>query len=106
MCGDAAELAADHYKTRFDERTSTWKDEELLQPGKKVWLEMRGIDMPADDLMPTVKLRPRYMGPVTIVRRRRHWTFEVDCGGGAEGAPEPQIREILGVVREMPAGAP
>ena len=39
---DAAELAADHYKTRFDERTSTWKDEELLLPGKKVWLEMRG----------------------------------------------------------------
>ena len=29
-----------------------------------------------------------------------------DCGGGAEGAPEPQIRETLGVVREMPAGAP
>jgi len=77
---DAAELAATHYKDRFDEHTSTWKDEELLQPGKKVWLEMRGIDMPADEMMPTVKLRPRYMGPVTIVRRRRHYTFEVDIG--------------------------
>eukprot|EP01044_Picomonas_judraskeda_P035345 COSAG03_NODE_15077_length_441_cov_2.350877_1_plen_41_part_10 len=29
---DAAELAATHYKDRFDEHTSTWKDEELLQP--------------------------------------------------------------------------
>ena len=41
---------------------------------------MRGIGMPADEMMPTVKLRPRYMGPVTIVRRRRHYTFEVDIG--------------------------
>ena len=31
---DAAELAADHYKARFDERTSTWKDEELLLPSQ------------------------------------------------------------------------
>jgi hypothetical protein len=77
---DAAELASEYYKQRFDEHTSTWRDEALLQPGKKVWLEMRGIDMPADRQMPTVKLRPRYMGPVTIIRRRRHWTFEVDIG--------------------------
>ena len=33
-------------------------------------------------------------------------TMEMTVVGGAEGAPEPQIREILGVVREMPAGAP
>ena len=45
---DAAELASEYYKQRFDERTSTWRDEALLQPGKKVWLEMRGIDMPAN----------------------------------------------------------
>ena len=44
----ATDLAMEDYKRRFDERTSTWKDEELLQPGKLVWLEMRGIDMPAD----------------------------------------------------------
>ena len=40
---DAAELAADYSKSRYDEHTSTWKDEELLQPGKKVWSEMRGM---------------------------------------------------------------
>ena len=58
----------------------TWFAEELLQPGKMVWLEMRGIEMPADKVMTTQKLRPRYMGPVKIKRRRRHWTFEVDIG--------------------------
>ena len=36
--------------------------------------------MPADKVMKTPKLRPRYMGPVRIKRRRRHWTFEVDIG--------------------------
>ena len=59
------------YKRRFDEKTSAWKDEELLQPGKLVWLEMRGIDMPADKVMTTQKLRPRNMGPVKIKRGRR-----------------------------------
>ena len=36
----ATELVMDDYKRRFDEKTSTWKDEELLQPGKMVWLEV------------------------------------------------------------------
>ena len=34
---DAAnELAMEDYKRRFDSKTSNWKDEELLQPGKLV----------------------------------------------------------------------
>ena len=77
---EAAERAAQYIKEHYDSKTSTWKNEDLLKPGCKVWLEVRNLKFPADALMPTRKMRPRYMGPVTIVRRRRHCTFEVDLG--------------------------
>lgn len=40
----ASALAQEHYKGRFDAKTSEWKDESLLQPGKKVWIEI--VDVP------------------------------------------------------------
>jgi hypothetical protein len=77
---EANRAAAEYNKKKFDEKTSTWKDEELLASGKPVWIETTDIDLPIDPLRPTRKMRPRYMGPVFIKRRRRHHTFELDMG--------------------------
>ena len=41
---------------------------------------MKDIPLATDILTPCKKLRERYIGPVTIVRRRRHFTFELDMG--------------------------
>ena len=40
-------------KEHFDEKTLKWKHEELLQPGKRVWLLVKDIPLPVDPLMPT-----------------------------------------------------
>ena len=77
---EANRAAAEYNKKKFDEKTSTWKDEELLANGKPVWIETTDIDLPIDPLRPTRKMRPRYMGPVFIKNRRRHHTFELDMG--------------------------
>ena len=45
-----------------------------------MWLSVKDIPLATDALTPCVKLRERFIGPVTIVRRRRHYTFEVDMG--------------------------
>ena len=50
--------------------------------------------------------RARGRGQELVARDGGDGFYVDDCGEGAEDAPEPQVREILGVVREMPAGAP
>ena len=77
---EAGRLADEYRKSHYDKKTSKWKDEELLQPGSKVWLEVRDRPLVTDHLTPTRKMRTRKIGPVTIKRRRRHFTFEVDMG--------------------------
>ena len=44
----------------------------------RLWIEIVDMPYPAVAHMPTRKMRARYAGPVTILRRRRHYTFEVD----------------------------
>ena len=73
-------LSDEYNKAHFDEKTQKWDNETDLQPGKQVWLEVRDTPLATDHLMSTVKLRPRYVGPMTIVRRRRKYTFELDMG--------------------------
>ena len=53
----ASALAREHSKERFDAKTSEWKDESLLQPGKKVWIEIVDMPYPAAAHMPTRKMR-------------------------------------------------
>ena len=49
----ASALAREHSKERFDAKTSEWKDESLLHPGKKVWIEIRDVPYPTAAYMPT-----------------------------------------------------
>jgi hypothetical protein len=74
------QLSDEYNKAHFDEKTHKWDNESELQPGKLVWLEVRDTPLATDHLMTTVKLRPRFVGPMKIVRRRRQYTFELDMG--------------------------
>ena len=71
---ECLELAERHRRDRYDVHRREWKDQELLKPGKLVWLEVKKGALPILDILPSRKQRPVYVGPLRIIRRVRATT--------------------------------
>ena len=77
---DAQYHADLYHKKYYDSTRREWKHLSKLQPNSLVWLETRTLRLPTDAVQKVRKMRPRRIGPCRIIRRRRHWTFELDMG--------------------------
>lgn len=71
---DALQRAQDHQKEQADKK----RQDHNFKKGDKILLNAENITMPADSGLPSDKLKPRFIGPFTLLEQRSPVTFLVD----------------------------
>jgi transposase InsO family protein len=71
---DALQRAQDHQKDQADKR----RRDHNYKVGDKILLNAENITMPADSGLSSDKLKPRFIGPFTLLEQRSPVTFLVD----------------------------